>query len=115
MREALFVTVWLRRQEQKVRESALFASGVADLIVRKDSSNTIKAYKELVDAFFPFAAKERTKTDQELIDRMKKEADKGPIIFSIPQTQSPLQKAASKMRLPDEFRQKLQQRVRRKA
>jgi hypothetical protein len=105
------LTVWLRRQEIEIRKAALFASGITDLIIKESSKNTVEAYKELIESVFPYAAKERGDTDQKLVERMKKEAEKGPITFSVPQAQSPLQKIAARMRLPDEFREKLRERT----
>ncbi len=77
----------------------------------------VDAYKSYVDSAYPFAATARTSSDQQLVDVMRKEASKGHISFEpIPQP-SPLQKVAAKMRLPDDFRQKLMknQRARKRA
>lgn len=106
MQEALLLTVWLRRQEQEVRKVAVMAwSGNPE-----NAKGLMEAYKQFVDSAFPFAATSRTASDQQLVDAMKKEASKGAIGFTPIETgPSPLQKAATKLRLPDEFRQKLQQ------
>lgn len=69
------------------------------------------AYKQFIDATFPFATKTKAQSDQQLVDMMKKEAAKGVIKFSPIQTPNPLMKTAAKLRLPDEFRQKLQERA----
>lgn len=92
---------------------ALVTSAVGDLLLKENSKRTVEAYKSFVDAIFPFAAKNRVDTDKKLVETMQKEAARGPIQFSPILTPNPLQKAAKQMRLPDEFRQKLQQRARR--
>ena len=111
MKEALFLTVWLRRQELEVRRVQILANGFSDQF-RGDNKATTDAFKEFVDAAFPFAAKTRSETDKKMVEAMKKETAKGPILFSPVKTPSPLIRAAKTMQMPDEFRQKLQQRTR---
>src|SRR4051812_42377032 len=72
-----------------------------------------EAYKAFVDSAFPFAAKTRSATDKQMVEVMKKETAKGPIQFNTVATPNPLQKAVKKMWMPDEFKQKLQNRVQR--
>jgi hypothetical protein len=70
------------------------------------------AYKSYVEAAFPFASKARDETDKKMVEVMKKETAKGPILFKpqvVPTSQ--LVSTAKKMRLPDEFKKKLQDRV----
>jgi hypothetical protein len=111
LQEALFLTVWLRRQEMEVRKGAMLVNAVGDLIQKESSKNVVEAYKAFVDVAFPFAVKSRGQDDRELIEKMKKEADKGPITFTQIATPSPFQRTAKQMRLPDGFRQKLQDRA----
>lgn len=110
LKEALFLTVWLRRQELEVRKGAMLVSAVGDLIMKESSKHVVEAYKSFVDSAFPFAAKNRGDSDKELVAAMKKEAEKGAITFTPVSTPNPLQKVAKQMRLPDDFRQKLQER-----
>lgn len=98
-----------------MKKGAILAAAVGDLIMKESSKHTVAAYKAFVDSAFPFAAKTRVDSDKELVAQMRKEAEKGPIQFTPIATPSPLQKTAKQMRLPDEFRQKLQQKARRRA
>lgn len=90
----------------------MFAAGIADIVIGQSSKNTAESYKNFVDSVFPFAARQRVDSNEELIKVMKKEAEKGPISFTPVETPNLLQQRAKQMRLPDEFRQKLQQRAR---
>lgn len=112
LRESLFLTVWLKRQEIEVMKQQVIASGFGDLLMGQSTKTTAEAYKKFIDAIFPFAAKTRSNTDEKMVQAMRQEAAKGPITFSPINTPNPLQKAARQMRLPDEFRQKLQTRAR---
>lgn len=114
LKEAMFLTVWLRRQEMEVKKAAILVSAVGDLILKESSKHAVEAYKAFVDTAFPFATKTRTDSDQKLVEAMKKEAEKGPIHFTPIVTPNPLQQKAKQMRLPDEFREKLQQRARKR-
>ncbi len=98
------LTVWLRRQEQEVRKVAVLAWTASV----ENGKSVTEAYKKYVDAAFPFAATSRSASDQQLVDAMRKEADKGPITFTPIEQPSPLQKTAARLRMPDEFRKKLQ-------
>lgn len=111
LREALFLTVWLRRQEMEVRKGAMLVNAVGDLIQKESSKNVVEAYKAFVDVAFPFAVKTRGDSDKELVAAMKKEAEKGPITFSQIAQPTPFQKTAKQMSLPDDFRQKLRERT----
>lgn len=108
------MTVWLRRQELTVKMMEVFAAGVHDLVVAANGGNkeTVKAFKSFVDSAFPFAAKTRVDTDQQMIEAMKREADKGVINFTPVEEPNPLQKTAARMRLPDDFKQKMKARRR---
>lgn len=88
----------------------MLAAAIGDLILKESSKATVEAYKSLVDTAFPFASKLRGNTDQEMVTAMKKEATKGVIQFTPIATPNPLQTRAKELRLPDDFRQKLQQR-----
>lgn len=91
----------------EVRKGAMMVSAVGDLIQKESSKHVVEAYKAFVDVAFPFAVKTRGDGDKELIEKMKKEADKGPITFKPIDAPTPFQRAAKQMRLPDGFRQKL--------
>lgn len=71
-----------------------------------------KTFLEYYEKIFPFAAGVRGDSDKKLVDVMKKEVAKGPITFKPVSTDSPLNKAVQKLRLPDEFKAKLRNRNR---
>ena len=74
--------------------------------------SSTEAYKAFIDSAFPFAAKGRDVSDKKMVEFMKKEADKGPIKFDPVATPNPLARAVKTMQVPDEFKRKLQDRVR---
>lgn len=93
----------------------VLVAGIHDLIVAANGSNkaTVEAYKSFVDTAFPFAAKSRVDTDKQIVEAMRKEANRGPITFTTVETPNPLQKMAARMRLPEDFKEKFQKARRR--
>jgi hypothetical protein len=69
-----------------------------------------KSFLEYYDKVFPFAENARGDTDQKMVEKMRKEVAKGPISFKPVSTDSPLNKAIQRLRLPDDFKQKLRNR-----
>jgi hypothetical protein len=79
-----------------------------------ESKVAVDAYKEYYEAAFPFAAKHRGQSDHKMMERMKKEVEAGPIYFKTVQVNNPLREKARQLQLPDDFRQKLAERARKK-
>jgi hypothetical protein len=105
LREALFLTVWLRRQEAEVFKTRIFAQGFVD-IDEDGAKGTAEVFKRYVASALPFLEKSQTATDKQMKEAMQREVKKGVIKFSAP-TSNPLVQRAKSMRLPDEFRQKM--------
>lgn len=94
------------------RTRAIVLAGMEAAMQSKDTKASSEAYKAFVEAAFPFAKKERQVLDNRMVEAMKKEAAKGPILFTPQlQTSSPLYSHAKRMSVPDEFKKKLQDRV----
>lgn len=106
LREALFLTVWLKRQEQELQRTRILAQGLLEASPAKESTIGA-AYKDYLGALLPYAKKAQDEKDKELTDRMKKEVEKGVLVFKTPSANKPLLDRAKQMSLPDEFRQKL--------
>lgn len=105
LREALLLTVWLRRQEIELAKVRVFASGFSDHFA-KDNKGTVDAYKEFVSSIFPFTAKQRVESDKKLVEAMQQEAQRGVLHFSAA-TLKPIQKAAKNYSVPEEFKAKM--------
>lgn len=106
LRRAVLLSVWLRRQEMKVRETKVLAMGLAG-ILGKDMSGMTKSFKEFVESAFPFTVTARTEQDQKMVEMMQKEAQKGAIIFDTIKG-DPLRSAAKRIRLSDDFKKNAQ-------
>ena len=105
LREALFLTVWLRRQEAEVFKTRILAQGFVDLS-EDGAKGTSEVFKRYVTAALPFLEKTQSDTDKKLKEAMEREVKKGVLVFNAP-TSNPLVQKAKLMSLPDEFRQKL--------
>lgn len=99
------MTVWLRRQEAEVFKTRIFAQGFVD-IDEDGAKGTAEVFKRYVASALPFLEKAQTDSDKKMKEAMKKEVEKGVIVFNAP-TSNPLVQRAKTMRLPDEFRQKM--------
>jgi hypothetical protein len=110
LREALFLTVWLKRQEAEVMKARMFAQAFAELGGGEghEMKATVQNYKDLLSVMLPYMEQQRGNKDQEMKQFMEREVKKGVVLFQ-PQldTRSPLVDRAEKMALPDDFRQKL--------
>lgn len=62
---------------------------------------------------FPYAGKMKDKTDADLIDKMTTEVGKGSLFFS-PIVMKPLKSVVQKVAVPDDFKQKLQSRIKKR-
>jgi hypothetical protein len=105
LREALFLTVWLRRQEAEVFKARIMAQGFVDLS-EDGAKGTAEVFKRYLAVALPFLEKSQTDQDKKMKEVMEKEVQKGVIKFNAP-TSNPLVQKAKAMRLPDEFRQKM--------
>jgi hypothetical protein len=109
LKEALFLHVWLRRQEIEVNKVKVLAQGLADLTASQGGNeHVIKAFKDFTAAVFPFAAQAQTATDKAMVDQMRKEVAKGPIFFK-PMENNILRDTARRLAMPDDFKKKLQE------
>jgi post-segregation antitoxin (ccd killing protein) len=111
LKEALFLTVWLRRSEAEALKTRLLAQGIID-IAQHGSKSAETIYKAYVHTLLPFLAKDVVSKDEELKKVMEREVKKGVIAFNV-STPNPLMQRAKTMAVPDDFRQKLAQRKKR--
>jgi len=85
---------------------AIVASGFGDIKQANDELNKYHTAK------FPFLAKEKKRSDEDMVERMKKEVAKGPISF---QAMDPLRKAAKRVRdLPDRYKEMIERSARKR-
>ena len=110
MKEALFLSVWLRRQEAQVFQVRILAQGLSDLAaaaLKGESKSTVgEIFKEYTESVFPFTKGQKNAKDDEMKAVMKREVDKGMLTFQAHPV-SFLQKKAKTMQLPDDFKQRL--------
>jgi hypothetical protein len=106
LREALFLTVWLRRQEQELQRVRLLAQGLQEIGERKESGVS-GVYQDFLSALLPYTKKVQESKDKKMTEAMKHEVTKGVIVIKPPAFANPLVTRAKEMRMPDELRQKL--------
>jgi uncharacterized protein YoaH (UPF0181 family) len=100
LKEALFLSVWLRRQEFELAKWKLMAQGFAN-------GNAVAGpFRELIVALFPFQKGLQQQQDKELVERMQKEIAKGALMIT-PIIADPFRERAKKLALPDETMKKL--------
>lgn len=80
-------------------------------VIRGDNSGSVKVFAEFFNSLFPFMAKSKESKDQDLVERMRQEVDRGPISFN-PVTRGPMHQAAQNFKLPDDYGKKLRERAR---
>ena len=114
LKEALFLTVWLKRSEAEALKTRIMAQGLIDAS-EKGSKATADLYVDYINAAMPFLSKTKVSKDEELKRVMQREVGKGAIVFNTPTTPNPLVQRAKQMSLPDDFRQKLANRKKRTA
>ena len=100
LKESLFLTVWLKRQELELAKWRVVAQGMAN---REEVGKT---YLDLISAVFPFYKDIKKVSDQALIEKMQKEIAKGPIAFT-PIMANPFRDKVKRMSMPDETMEKL--------
>lgn len=101
MREALFLHVWLRRQEIEVNKIKVLAQGFAS-----GAEHVSASFKEFINSVFPFQKGSQKVEDKKLLEAMRKEVARGPLTFTPVETNMLKQRAAT-MAMPDAFRKKL--------
>jgi hypothetical protein len=103
----LFLHVWLKREEQRVKETLIVAQGLTELISASGGKTTIPAkFKEFVTSVFPFMEKEESSSDAKQKEVLRKEAEKGPIQFAATPINT-FKNAAKTLSMSDDFRRKL--------
>jgi hypothetical protein len=113
LKEALFLTVWHRRQEAQVLEHRMLAQGLSDLTAAgKVQSSVGDIFKKYVEAKFPWMKSAEAAKDSEMKDMMQKQVAKGVLTFK-PMSMDFLKKKAEVMQMPDEWAEKLRERVKR--
>jgi hypothetical protein len=111
LREALFLTVELKRQEAEVLKTRVFAQGIVDLS-EKGAEATAAVFQKYVAAALPFMKQQQSQTDQKMKEAMAKEVKKGIIVFNPPQA-NPLMQRAKAIKIDSETRDKLAHRGKR--
>ena len=97
--------MWLRRKEAEIFQTRVMAQGMADLM-KEGKDSIAQVFKSYTNSLLPFLAKEQSKTDEKLREVMKREVDKGMIVFNAPQDHPFVQRARA-ISMPDEVRQKI--------
>lgn len=116
LRDALFQTVWLKRQEADVLKTYAVVQGLAEVVSASGHSaeSTSKAFKKFLEAALPFAKTARTAQEKEMLQVMDRESKKGAILFSQVNS-NPLKNAAMKrVSMTDETRKKIQEGIRKR-
>jgi hypothetical protein len=103
LREALFLTIWLRRQQAELYKAQIVALGLAHTAKSQDP---IKAYQSLSEAIYPFLTNLKSEGDQKMVEAMKKEVSKGMVLFN-EVNMRPLRERAQKLSLPSEHMERL--------
>lgn len=112
LREALFLTVWLRRQEIEVHRQKILAQGLSDVASAGGGQSSVgDAFRKFIDAVFPFQKQAQADIDAKMKEVMDRQVAKGALTFS-PMSLDFLKKKAKTLQVPDEFHQKLRQRGR---
>lgn len=101
LKESLFLTVWLKRQELELAKWRVVAQGAAN------PAAVGGTYTDLISAVFPFMKGLKKEEEKKMIERMQKEVAKGAIMFKPIVQSSPFQDRVKKMSLPDETMAKL--------
>jgi hypothetical protein len=107
LREAVFLAVWLKRQEAEAYQARIFAQGFYDLTVAmQGKSNVDDAFKLFVEALFPFRDAKKEAKDAEMKEMLKRQASRGPITFK-PVANDFLRERARRVTVPEDFARKL--------
>ena len=107
LRDSLFLTVWLRRQELELSKWRVVAQGLLN------GKAVEEPFQALINQIFPFLKGAQKKQDKKMMELMRKEIAKGPIAFT-PLLENPFKNRMKTMTLPDETMAKLRQSRRRR-
>jgi hypothetical protein len=112
LREAVFLAVWLKRQEAKVYEQRLVAQAFSDLITLEKGSaeNIQKAFTLYLNSVLPYREGQQEVDDKQLREAMQKQVAKGAVTFK-PVATDMLKQKVRTMRLPDEFQRALREKA----
>ena len=110
IREAIFLGVWLRRQEIESGKIQLLAQGILDVVVGKDVSGTSKVFSSIVDLMYPHLKTLTSTKDADLKAQMEKEVSKGILHFS-PVVMKSLKQTVHKITVPDSLKKKIEQKA----
>lgn len=115
LREAIFLTVWLRRQEAKALEMRIMAQGLSDIVGSSKGGKTSvpEIFPKYLAALFPFMKQEQAGKDAEMKEMMQRQVAKGVLTFD-PMSTSFIKKKAKEMSVPDEWAEKLRERAKEK-
>lgn len=109
--EALFLHVWLKREEQKIKHAQVMAQGLADIASSQGAKTSIpERFREYMVAVLPYMEKEMTSKDDQMKEALKKMSEIGSIPFE-PLTNSPLGVAAKRLSRPDSFEKSMTQKA----
>jgi len=100
LREALFLHVWLKREEQKVASLRVLAQGMAN------REHISKAFQEYINTVYPFAKDVTKDSDKKMMETMQREVAKGAITFT-PLQNNILRDAAKKYTMSDDSLKKI--------
>lgn len=84
----------------------MLAQAVVDLRREGTEVATPKVFSQFVEAVLPYMAKEKKTKDQEMQELIKKETEKGVLVFNAPSA-NPFVQRAKTMSMPDDFLKKL--------
>lgn len=107
MKEAVFLAVWLKRQEAEAYQARIFAQGFYDLTIASQGKSSVdEAFKMFVEALFPFRDAKKDAKDSEMKEMLKRQAARGPITFK-PVMNDFLRERARRVTVPEDFARRL--------
>lgn len=91
-------------------KTRLLAQGLADIAAAGGVQSAVSTiFTSYLDAVLPFTKGQKVETDKKMVEALKKEVAKGALTFN-PASTDVLKQRAKKMRVPDDFSVKMQQR-----
>jgi hypothetical protein len=84
----------------------MLAQAVVDLRKEGTEVATPKVFSQFVEAVLPYMVKERQNKDQQMQEMVKRETEKGILVFNAPSA-NPFVQRAKTMAMPDEVLEKL--------
>jgi hypothetical protein len=108
LKEALFLSIWLRRQEAQVYQTRALVQGLVDIVTSLEGgkSSLGDTFQNYVEAVFPFARQQRKEMDEKMKEALKRETSKGIITFS-PMSDKFLERKLKVLQLDEEFKQRM--------